>query len=175
MAFTRDRSTQRMFTACSGTDSNVGAAGDQLCGSATVADCAGVRSRSAQLVGEPIAVADHIALDSPSAPAAHLPSVPPASSRIEVPVPDSRLIWFDRTGKGNRAISRPAPIITTRGSPLMRSHLAVEKTDAVTGRHTIWNLDLVRGITSRLIYDPPARTAPRGRRTERASRSRRTV
>jgi dipeptidyl aminopeptidase/acylaminoacyl peptidase len=66
--------------------------------------------------------------------------------------PDSRLIWFDRTGKEVEAFRAPGDYHHPWLSPDER-RVAVERTDASTGRHTIWILELDRGVTNRLVLD----------------------
>ena len=66
--------------------------------------------------------------------------------------PDSRLIWFDRTGRETGAFPARADYHHPWLSP-DEKRIAVEKTDPATGRHGVWTLDLVRGTTSRLLLD----------------------
>jgi hypothetical protein len=73
--------------------------------------------------------------------------------------PDSRLIWFDRSGRQLGEFPTRADYHHPWLSP-DETHLAVEKTDPATGRHTIWLLDLLRGTTARLLFDPSGAHGP---------------
>ena len=66
--------------------------------------------------------------------------------------PDSRLIWFDRTGTEIGAFPAQADYHHPWLSP-DEKRIGVEKTDPATGRHGVWILDLARGTTSRLLLD----------------------
>jgi Tol biopolymer transport system component len=111
-----------------------------------------------QLVGEPITVADHIALDSPLRSGGAF-AVADDVIAYRNASPDSRLIWFDRSGKEIGEF----PMHADYQNPWLSNdekHVAIEKTDAATGRHTIWMVDLLRGVTSRLLYDPAGAHGP---------------
>ena len=73
--------------------------------------------------------------------------------------PDSHLVWFDRTGKEVGSFRAPGDYHHPWLSP-DEKRVAVEKTDAATGRHTIWILELSRGITSRLVSDTTGAHGP---------------
>jgi serine/threonine protein kinase/Tol biopolymer transport system component len=63
--------------------------------------------------------------------------------------PDSRLVWFDRTGRRRGEVSEPARYGRLELSP-NEKQVAFERLDA-DGRHAnLWVTDLVRGSTSRL-------------------------
>ena len=66
--------------------------------------------------------------------------------------PDSRLVWIDRTGQAIGSVATAADYHHPWLSP-DETRIAVEKTDPATGRHGIWILELVRGMTSRLLLD----------------------
>ena len=66
--------------------------------------------------------------------------------------PDSRLIWFDRTGSEIGAFPAQADYHHPWLSP-DEKRIGVEKTDPATGRHGVWILDLARGTSSRLLLD----------------------
>ena len=66
--------------------------------------------------------------------------------------PDSRLIWFDRTGREIGEFPTRADYHHPWLSP-DETRVGVEKTDPATGRHGIWILDLARGTSSRLLLD----------------------
>ena len=74
--------------------------------------------------------------------------------------PNSRLIWFDRTGREIGAFAGPPGDYHHPALSPDEKSLAIEKTDPATGRHTIWTLDLARGTTSRLIFDPSGAHGP---------------
>lgn len=109
-------------------------------------------------VGEPIRIAEHIESDSPLrsggafAAAGQVIAYRSAS-------PDSRLIWFVRSGKELGSVGAPADYKYPWLS-FDNRRLAVEKTDASTGRHTIWILELAHGQMSRLVADPAGAHGP---------------
>jgi len=74
--------------------------------------------------------------------------------------PNSRLIWFDRSGRELGAFAGPPGDYHHPALSPDEKSLAIEKTDPATGRHTIWTLDLARGTTSPLIFDPTGAHAP---------------
>ena len=67
--------------------------------------------------------------------------------------PDSHLDWFDRAGARVGTFPTVADYQHPSLSPDDRT-LAIEKTDPSTKRHTVWLLDISRGLTSRLVSDP---------------------
>ena len=140
-------------------DSNVGTAGTQLVWFSNGSLLAQTYDANrTQLVGEPATAATHISLDSPLRSGSAF-AVNQHALAYRSASPDSRLIWFDRTGKEIGSFPTRADYHNPWLSP-DEKRLAVEKTDAVTGRHTIWILDLARGVTSRLIHDPSGAHGP---------------
>ena len=118
--------------------------------------------------GASITIADRIASDSPQ----RVGSVFAAADGVVAfrsASADSRLVWFDRTGTQVGAFPLEAdchhPWLSPDGT-----HIAVEKTDPATARHTIWILDAARGTSSRLLDDPAEPTCRCGRPTASASR-----
>ncbi len=148
--------TERLF----GADANVAVAGPYLFShrnNALVAQA--YDPRRAQLVGAPITVAEPIALDSPLRSGGAFAVGATGVLAYRSASPESRLIWFDRSGKELGAF----PTVADYHNPWLspdQNRLAVEKTDAVTGRHTIWILDLLRGTTSRLVFDAAGAHGP---------------
>lgn len=65
---------------------------------------------------------------------------------------DSRLVWFDRTGREIGSFATRAdyehPEITRDGR-----RVVVEKTDPDTRRHGVWTLDSINGTASRVLLD----------------------
>jgi len=107
----------------------------------------------AAVTGSPIEIANRILSDPPlrsgspfSAGASGVIAYRSASA-------NSRLLWFDRSGRELDAFPIEGDWHHPRLSPDEKSML-IEKTDPATGRHTIWLLDLVRRTSSRLISDP---------------------
>jgi len=107
----------------------------------------------ATMTGSPIEIANRILSDPPlrsgspfSAGASGVIAYRSASA-------NSRLLWFDRSGRELEAFPVEGDWHHPRLSPDEKS-LLIEKTDPATGRHTIWTLDLVRRTSSRLISDP---------------------
>ena len=74
--------------------------------------------------------------------------------------PNSRLIWFDRSGREIGSFAGPPGDYHHPALSPDEKTLAIEKTDPATGRHTIWTLDLSRGTMSRLIFDPAGAHVP---------------
>ncbi|HEX7284048.1 MAG TPA: protein kinase [Vicinamibacterales bacterium] len=74
--------------------------------------------------------------------------------------PNSRLIWFDRSGREIDSFAGPPGDYHHPALAPDERTLAVEKTDPATGRHTIWTLDFARGATSRLIADAAGAHGP---------------
>ena len=73
--------------------------------------------------------------------------------------PDSRLIWFNRQGRQLAEFPERADFHHPWLSP-DETQLLAEKTDAASGRHSVWVLDLRRGTTSRLLADPSGAHSP---------------
>jgi serine/threonine protein kinase/Tol biopolymer transport system component len=106
-----------------------------------------------RLTGEPVTVATAIAEDSPlrSGGAFAAGGDPPVVAyRSASPV--GRLLWFDRRGNITEVKAPPGDYQNPWLSP-DEQRIAVERTDATTGRHAIWSVDERRGITSRLVAD----------------------
>jgi dipeptidyl aminopeptidase/acylaminoacyl peptidase len=150
-ASTRDRWTLLQVGACLPQTRKVSLAGTHifslsqgsLIAQTFDVDCAEVR-------GEPVAVADQITSDTIrgdafSAAANGVLAYRSASS-------DSELIWFDRSGRQIGLFPAEGDYHNPWLSPDER-RLAVEKTDPATGNHTIWVLELARGVSSRLVFD----------------------
>jgi Tol biopolymer transport system component len=104
-----------------------------------------------QVIGEPITVADQIAMDSPLRSGGAF-AVGAGALAYRNASPDSHLVWFDRSGTRIGAFPTPADYQHPWLSP-DETRIAVEKTDVTTGRHTIWILEPSRGTTSRLLSD----------------------
>ena len=73
--------------------------------------------------------------------------------------PNSRLIWFDRQGRRIGEYPERADYRHPWLSP-DETRVATEKTDPATGKHTIWILNLSRGLTTRLLSDPTGAHGP---------------
>jgi eukaryotic-like serine/threonine-protein kinase len=106
----------------------------------------------AQVVGEPITVADNISMDAPLRSGAAFAAGGNVVLAFRNASPNSRLIWFDRSGKRVDEIQAVGDYHHPSLS-VDEKRVAIEKTDPSTGRHTVWILDLARGVTSRLVSD----------------------
>jgi serine/threonine protein kinase/Tol biopolymer transport system component len=142
------------------TESNVGATGTYLFSLSNRSLIAQVYDPDhGQVVGEPITVVEQIALDNPQRSGGAFSVGANGVLAYRSASPDSHLVWFDRTGKEVGSFRAPGdyhhPWLSQD-----EKRVAVEKTDAATGRHTIWILDLSRGITSRLVSDAAGAHAP---------------
>jgi Tol biopolymer transport system component len=107
----------------------------------------------AAVTGAPVEIANGIMSDPPQRSGAPFSAGAGNVIAYRSASPNSRLIWFDRAGRQLDELPGTGDYHHPKLSPDEKS-LLVEKTDPSTGRHTIWALDLLRGTTSRLIYDP---------------------
>ena len=147
---------RRVFTA----DSGVGVAGSHLLTlSKGLLLARTYDADRVQVGGAPLTIADGIASDPPlrSGPAFSVSASGVVAFRNASP--DSRLAWFDRTGRELDSFPARADYHHPWLSP-DEKRVAVEKTDSTTGRHTLWMLDLSRGTTSRILRDPSGAHQP---------------
>lgn len=72
---------------------------------------------------------------------------------------NSRLLWFDRSGKQIGETGTPAQYVQPNLSPNGRE-LAVAILDSVTGDPSIWVFDLARGAKTRLTFNPSINAEP---------------
>ena len=104
-----------------------------------------------QVVGEPITIADQISLDNPERSGSAFASAAGVLAYRSAN-PDSTLVEFNRDGKEIESFPTAAdyqnPALAPDGV-----RTAVEKTDVASGKHTIWIVELARGVTSRLLFD----------------------
>jgi eukaryotic-like serine/threonine-protein kinase len=112
----------------------------------------------ASVTGEAITIADGIESDSPLRSGGFF-GLTDSVLAYRSASPDSRLVWFDRAGTRAGTFPTVADYQHPSLSPDDRT-LAIEKTDPATKRHTVWLLDLSRGLTSRLFSDPPGAHNP---------------
>ena len=112
----------------------------------------------ASVTGEAMTIADGIESDSPLRLGGRF-AVTESVLAYRSASPDSHLVWFDRSGARVGTFPTVADYQHPSLSPDDRT-LAIEKTDPSTKRHTIWLLDLPRGLTSRLVSDPPGAHNP---------------
>ena len=146
---------RRVFTA----ESNIGLDGGQVFSvSKGVLAAQGYDADRARVGGASITIAEQIAQDTPLRSGGAF-SVAAGVVAYRSASPDSRLIWFDRTGKEVGSFPGVADYHHPWLSP-DEKRVAVEKTDPATGRHSIWILDLARGTSSRLVLDPAGAHQP---------------
>lgn len=105
------------------------------------------------LTGAPIEIADRVLSDPPRRSGSPFSAGAGNVIAYRSANPNSRLLWFERTGKELDSFPVDGDYHHPRLSPDEKSVL-IEKTDPSTGRHTIWILDLLRRTCSRLIADP---------------------
>jgi Tol biopolymer transport system component len=106
----------------------------------------------ASATGEAITIADGIESDSPLRLGGFFGTTDSVLAYRSAS-PDSHLDWFHRTGTRLGRFPTTADYQHPSLSPDDKT-LAIEKTDPATKRHTVWLLDLSRGLTSRLVSDP---------------------
>ncbi|HYN06359.1 MAG TPA: protein kinase [Vicinamibacterales bacterium] len=106
----------------------------------------------AQVMGDPITVVERMDYDSLQRSEGAFSVAATGALAYRSASPDSHLIWIDRTGKEVAAFRAPGDYHHPWLSP-GEQRVAVERTDASTGRHTIWILELERGVTNRLVSD----------------------
>jgi eukaryotic-like serine/threonine-protein kinase len=106
----------------------------------------------ASVTGEAITIADGIESDSPLRSGGFF-GISDAVVAYRSASPDSHLDWFDRTGTRVGRFPTVADYQHPSLSPDDKT-LAIEKTDPATKLHTVWLLDISRGLTSRLFWDP---------------------
>jgi serine/threonine protein kinase len=134
-------------------DSNVGVAGPYLMSLSNGSLVAHAYDPDrATVVGEPVTIADHIALDTPLRSGSPFTVSSGTVLAYRSASPDSHLVWFDRTGKEIGGFRTPGDYHHPWLSP-DEKRVAIERTDPATGQHTIWILDLARQTTSRLVAD----------------------
>jgi hypothetical protein len=104
-----------------------------------------------EIVGEPIPVADHVAVFNGR-------GLFSTSTRdvlaYRMPyTPDHQLTWFDRLGNEQGTLSLPEGAQNPELSP-DGTQLALERRDPKTGTRDVWLFELSRGIASRFTSDP---------------------
>jgi Tol biopolymer transport system component len=107
----------------------------------------------AALTGVPIKIADRILSDPPRRSGGPFSVGAGSVIAYRSASPNSRLLWFERTGRELDSFPVDGDYHHPRLSPDEKSML-IEKTDPSSGQHTIWILDLLRRTSSRLIADP---------------------
>jgi len=109
-------------------------------------------AEQAEMIGQPREIVRGIGVDTRTGLAGF--AAAPGGVLVYRAVGDqSRLTWYDRTGRALETFREPGDYQHPALS-LDDRWLTVEKTDASTGRHTIWLLDIGRGVMSRLLVDP---------------------
>jgi eukaryotic-like serine/threonine-protein kinase len=73
--------------------------------------------------------------------------------RTNTAAADTQLVWFDRAGKQLGTVGAAGHYSDIRLSPDGK-HVAFQRFDAEAGASDIWLIDLARGTTSRLTFDP---------------------
>jgi len=111
--------------------------------------------RKAELSGDPMVLVGS---------ASQLGSFSASENGILTYVPGSgpmhtQLVWFDRSGKRLETVGEPADYSNPAISPDQKM-VAVGKQDPETGKRDIWVIDLLRGTSSRLTFDPADDLSP---------------
>jgi Tol biopolymer transport system component len=114
--------------------------------------------RRFELVGEPFPVAEHVGPSSDPGLSAGATSVYAVSATgvlayRPVATTSSQLVWFDRTGKPLEPPVSLAFVINNLALSPDGKRVALEAVDHA-GHRDIWILDLVRGVPTRLTFDP---------------------
>jgi eukaryotic-like serine/threonine-protein kinase len=71
----------------------------------------------------------------------------------------SRLVWFDRTGRTTGQLGELAPYLNLALSPDER-RVAVTMATGSPPNGDIWTIDVARGVSSRLTFDPALESLP---------------
>ena len=138
----------------SASDANVGVAGRYLISlNKGVLAAQEYDPDRAALTGVPIEIADRILSDPPRRSGAPFSAGGGSVIAYRSASPNSRLLWFERSGRQLHSFPGEGDYHHPRLSPDEKSML-IEKTDPSSGLHTIWFLDLLRRTSSRLIADP---------------------
>jgi hypothetical protein len=109
--------------------------------------------RRAELSGDPMVVADQVLLVPGTPFGEYTVSENGALAYRQGSVEHTQLVWFDRSGKRLKTVSEVADYSNPALSPDQR-RVAVSKSDPQTNTRDIWIIDLERGTSSRLTFDP---------------------
>jgi serine/threonine protein kinase/Tol biopolymer transport system component len=112
----------------------------------------------ASVVGETITIADSIVFDNPERSGSPFASNASGVLAYRSASPDSRLVWFNRSGKELDRWVEGADYHHPSLAP-DDQRVAVEKTDPATRHHTVWVVDMA-GRESRLVLDPAGAHMP---------------
>lgn len=108
--------------------------------------------RNLELTGEPVRLVEPVWVN----PIANYPGYGVSSELIAFgsgTVPETQLVWVDRTGKEVGAIGTPDRYITVSLSP-RQTHAAVTRFDPQSRSFDIWTIDLKSGSPSRFTFEP---------------------
>jgi Tol biopolymer transport system component len=108
--------------------------------------------------GETITIADSIAFDNPERSGSPFAANATGVLAYRSASPDSRLVWFNRSGKELDRLVEGADYHHPSLAPDYQ-RVAVEKTDPATRHHTVWVVDMA-GRESRLVLDPAGAHLP---------------
>jgi Tol biopolymer transport system component len=111
--------------------------------------------RKAEMFGDPMVLVESVS---------QLGSLSASENGILTYVPGfgpmrTQLVWFDRSGKRLGTVGEPADYSNPAISP-DQEMVAVGKRDPETGTRDIWVIDLPRGTSSRLTFDPADDLSP---------------
>jgi len=112
--------------------------------------------RRAELSGDPVVVADSVATFQQSSVLFGLFSVSQNGALTYSPgsgTTGTQLVWFDRSGKHLGTVGEPAVYSNPAISPDQKM-VTVGKQDPQSKTRDIWVIDLQRGTSSRLTFDP---------------------
>jgi Tol biopolymer transport system component len=108
--------------------------------------------RAGKTTGDPVPVGEDVAMGQENGDFS-VSSVGVMAYRVERAVAQSRLVWMDRNGRALGEAAPPGAYLDIALSP-DATRLAVCIAAGQPPHQDIWVRDLVRGVTSRLTFDP---------------------
>jgi serine/threonine-protein kinase len=120
----------------------------------------GIRPRNLTLVGEPIAIAEHVRRFSASDTGVLVYSTDENGVPVGVPgIVQGQLTWFDRRGTVLSTVGDPGILRIPRLSPDGR-FVALEQADAQTQNMDIYLFEFARGVNNRFTFSPAREVSP---------------
>lgn len=112
-----------------------------------------------ELKGEALSMGEKVGYDGYSAYAAFSTSNTGVLGFGTIDELRTQLVWFDRSGDKQSVLGEPADYREMAFSP-DETKVVLERSDPATGNNDLWIVDLLRGVFSRLTFDPSNEVAP---------------